>query len=156
DVACQRPELASASGPSENAMATENPLEGKRIVVTGGTGSLGSALVRRILSGEVGRPERLTVFSRDEAKQNEMRVAWLHEPSATDDVVYNDYRDVLDFRIGDVRDYDALAAAVRQAQVVFHGAALKQVPSCEYSPFEAVKTNVIGAANLVQAILTND
>ncbi|MEJ7623131.1 MAG: polysaccharide biosynthesis protein [Pyrinomonadaceae bacterium] len=130
-------------------------LEGKRILVTGGTGSLGQILVRRILSGELGRPERVTVFSRDEAKQHYMRLAYLNQKVATDDVIYGDSGDILNFRIGDVRDYPALVAALGDTDIVFHAAALKQVPSCEYFPFEAVLTNVYGAANIVRAIREN-
>ena len=129
-------------------------LDGKRVLVTGGTGSLGKAVVKRVLTGELGNPERVIVFSRDEAKQHEMRMQWLNRRVATDDVIYRDYRNVLEFRIGDVRDFDSIAAAVGEADVVFHAAALKQVPSCEYAPLEAVKTNVLGAANLVRALLS--
>ena len=132
-----------------------NDLEGKRILVTGGTGSLGQTLVKRLLSGELGKPARITVFSRDEAKQHYMRLDFMHRKAATDDVIYQNSQELLNFRIGDVRDFPALLAAVRDADVVFHAAALKQVPSCEYFPFEAVQTNVIGAANLVRAIREN-
>jgi len=131
-------------------------LEGKRVLVTGGTGSLGQTLVRRILTGEIGRPAHVTVFSRDEAKQHYMRLEFMHRVAATDDVIYENSRNLLSFRIGDVRDYSALLAALREADVVFHAAALKQVPSCEYFPFEAVKTNIHGAENLVRAIREND
>jgi len=131
-------------------------LEGKHILVTGGTGSLGQTLVRRVLTGELGRPRRVTVFSRDEAKQHQMRLDFLHRSAATDDVIYQNSREVLTFRIGDVRDYPALLSAVRDADVVFHAAALKQVPSCEYFPFEAVLTNIHGAQNLVRCIREND
>jgi FlaA1/EpsC-like NDP-sugar epimerase len=127
-------------------------LEGKRVLVTGGTGSLGQVVVRRMLTGELGKPARITVYSRDEAKQNDMRLAYLHRPEATDDIIYQTSREVLGFRIGDVRDYPALAHAVRDHDVVVHAAALKQVPSCEYFPMEAVRTNIEGAANLVRAI----
>lgn len=127
-------------------------LEGKRVLVTGGTGSLGRQLVRRILAGEVGTPTGVTVFSRDEAKQHYMRLCFLHREVATDEVIYRNFRDLLSFRIGDVRDYSALLQAVDQADVVIHAAALKQVPSCEYFPYEAVQTNVIGAENLVRAV----
>src|SRR5207247_10738378 len=95
----------------------------------------------------------VTGSARDEAKQHEMRLETAHMRSATDEVVYKDFRNVLEFSIGDVRDYDAVLAAVRRTDVVFHAAALKQVPSCEYAPIEAVKTNVDGAANLVAGIL---
>jgi len=130
-------------------------LEGKRVLVTGGTGSLGKALVRRLLKGELGTPDRVVVFSRDEAKQNDMRMHWLERRVATDEVIYRDYRNVLEFRIGDVRDFESISAAVGSADVVFHAAALKQVPSCEYAPMEAIKTNILGAANVVRAVLAS-
>ena len=132
-----------------------NVLEGKRILVTGGTGSLGQTLVRRLLKGEMGRPAQITVFSRDEAKQHYMRLDYMHRKEATDDVIYQNSQDLLNFRIGDVRDYVALLAAMREVDVIFHAAALKQVPSCEYFPFEAVMTNIFGAQNLARAIREN-
>ncbi len=133
-----------------------NTLEGKKILVTGGTGSLGQTLVKRLLTGELGKPKRITVFSRDEAKQHYMRLDYLHRKTATDDVIYQNSQDLLNFRIGDVRDYSSLLSAMRGADVVFHAAALKQVPSCEYFPFEAVQTNIFGAQNVVRAIREND
>ena len=133
-----------------------NLFNGKRILVTGGTGSLGQTLVRRILTGELGKPEKVTVFSRDEAKQHYMRLEFLHRIAATDEVIYENSSNVLAFRIGDVRDYSALLSAVRDADFVFHAAALKQVPSCEYFPFEAVMTNIYGAHNLARCIREND
>ena len=137
-------------------MESVKPLENKRVLVTGGTGSLGQTLVRRLLTGELGRPAKITVYSRDEAKQHYMRLDYMHRKAATDDVIYQNSQDLLTFRIGDVRDYAALASALRDADVVFHAAALKQVPSCEYFPVEAVQTNIGGAANLVRAIREND
>jgi len=131
-------------------------LEGKRILVTGGTGSLGQTLVKRILSGELGTPAEITVFSRDEAKQHYMRLDFLDRDTATDDIIYQNSQNLLKFRIGDVRDYAALLAAMRNADTVFHAAALKQVPSCEYFPSEAVMTNIGGASNIVRAIREND
>jgi FlaA1/EpsC-like NDP-sugar epimerase len=131
-------------------------LEGKRILVTGGTGSLGQVLVDRILRGDLGKPEQVTVFSRDEAKQHYMRLEFLHRRTATDDIIYENSQDLLNFRIGDIRDYPALLAAMRRADIVFNAAALKQVPSCEYFPFEAVLTNVYGAANIARAVREND
>ncbi|MBX7054863.1 MAG: polysaccharide biosynthesis protein [Pyrinomonadaceae bacterium] len=133
-----------------------NELEGKRILVTGGTGSLGQTLVKRMLSGEMGKPASITVFSRDEAKQHYMRLDFLNRNAATDDIIYQNSQDLLKFRIGDVRDYSALLAAMREADIVFHAAALKQVPSCEYFPYEAVMTNIGGAGNIVRAIREND
>ncbi|GIU81750.1 MAG: NAD-dependent epimerase/dehydratase family protein [Acidobacteria bacterium] len=131
-------------------------LQDKRILVTGGTGSLGQKLVRRLLTGEMGKPARITVFSRDEAKQHEMRLDFLHRKTATDEIIYENSQQILHFRIGDVRDYPSLVAAMREADVVFNAAALKQVPTCEYAPFEAVQTNVIGAYNIVRAIRENN
>ncbi len=130
-------------------------LEGKRILVTGGTGSLGQTLVKRILTGEMGTPERVTVFSRDEAKQHYMRLDFLNQETATDEVIYRNSRDRLTFRIGDVRDFPSLVTAMRDADIVFNAAALKQVPSCEYFPFEAVQTNINGAANIIRAVREN-
>lgn len=131
-------------------------LEGKRILVTGGTGSLGQTLVRRILTGEMGRPKSITVFSRDEAKQHYMRLDFMEKKAATDEVIYQNSQDLLRFTIGDVRNYPALLAAMRNADVVFHAAALKQVPSCEYFPLEAVQTNIGGAENVARALREND
>ncbi len=126
--------------------------EGKRILITGGTGSLGQTLTRRILSGELGTPEKVIIFSRDEAKQHFMRLDLLHREKATDEIIYNNSQSRLAFHIGDVRDINSLKSAMRGVHMVINGAALKQVPSCEYFPFEAVQTNVIGAENLVRAI----
>jgi len=131
-------------------------LEGKRILVTGGTGSLGQTVVRRLLTGEMGQPAKITVFSRDEAKQHYMRLSYLNRQVATDEVIYRNFQQLLSFRIGNVRDYSSVLQAVREADVVIHAAALKQVPTCEYFPFQAVQTNVIGAHNLVRAIREND
>jgi FlaA1/EpsC-like NDP-sugar epimerase len=130
-------------------------LEGKRILVTGGTGSLGKTLVKRLLSGEQGNVESITVFSRDEAKQHFMRLEYLQRETATDDVIYQNSREKLNFRIGDVRDFPSLCASMQNVDVIFHAAALKQVPSCEYFPYEAVQTNIIGPQNLVRAIKEN-
>ncbi|CAN5597036.1 polysaccharide biosynthesis protein [soil metagenome] len=131
-------------------------LEGKKVLVTGGTGSLGQTLVRRILTGEMGMPDQITVFSRDEAKQHYMRLDFMHRETATDDVIYHKSKELLDFRIGDVRDYSSLVTAMRGADIIFNAAALKQVPSCEYFPMEAVMTNIYGAANIVRAIRENN
>ncbi|HSP16220.1 MAG TPA: polysaccharide biosynthesis protein [Thermoanaerobaculia bacterium] len=129
--------------------------DGKTILVTGGTGSLGQRVVRRLLSGDQGRPRRVIVFSRDEAKQHYMRLSYLHKEAATDEVIYRNSQEILSFRIGDVRDYPSLLRAAREADVIIHAAALKQVPSCEYFPFEAVQTNVHGAQNVVRVIREN-
>ena len=126
--------------------------EGKNILVTGGTGSMGKTLVRRVLTGELGTPRKVIVFSRDEAKQHDMRMSYLHKLVATDEVIYRNFMNVLEFRIGDVRDYATVCAAVRDADIVINAAALKQVPTCEYFPMQAIMTNCIGAANIVRAI----
>ena len=125
---------------------------GKRILITGGTGSLGQALVRRIISGEMGMPEKVIVFSRDEEKQHRMRLDYQEKVVATDEVIYSGSKSVLEFMIGDVRSYDSISHAVRKADLVIFASALKQVPTCEYFPYEAILTNSIGAQNLVRAI----
>lgn len=127
-------------------------LSDKTILVTGGTGSLGKVLIRRLLSGEMGTPKKIIVFSRDEAKQNEMRISYLNSKAPTDEVIYNNFRRLLEFRIGDVRDFHSVSAALQGVDYVFNAAALKQVPSCEYFPFEAVRTNIEGPENIVRAI----
>jgi FlaA1/EpsC-like NDP-sugar epimerase len=127
----------------------------KRILVTGGTGSMGRTFVHRALAGELGTPKKVIVFSRDEAKQHEMRMDYLHRRTTTDEVIYNNFRNVLEFRIGDVRDYADVCAAVRDADIVVNAAALKQVPTCEYFPEQAILTNCIGVHNLVRAIGEN-
>jgi FlaA1/EpsC-like NDP-sugar epimerase len=129
---------------------------GKRILVTGGTGSMGKTFVKRVLSGEHGVPEKVIVFSRDEGKQHYMRLDYLHKKVSTDEVIYNNFKNVLEFRIGDVRDYASVCSALRNVDIVINAAALKQVPSCEYFPFQAVLTNCIGAENIVRAITEND
>lgn len=122
------------------------------MLVTGGTGSLGQCVVRRLLEGRYGAPARVTVLSRDEAKQHDMRLRFLGPDVATDDVIFKQRREALAFRIGDVRDYSTMVDAVREADVIVHAAALKQVPTCEYFPREAALTNVIGADVLVRAV----
>lgn len=130
--------------------------DGKIILITGGTGSMGKTLVRRILSGELGTPKKVVVFSRDEAKQHELRVSYLHRLVATDEVIYRNFMSILEFRIGDVRNYHDICSAVKKADIVVNAAALKQVPACEYFPAQAVLTNCIGASNIVRAIEEND
>lgn len=130
-------------------------LEGKSVLVTGGTGSMGKNFVRRVLAGEMGTPRKVIVLSRDEAKQHDMRIAYLHKMVATDEVIYRNFMNVLEFRIGDVRDYADVCRSVRDADVVINAAALKQVPACEYFPAQAVLTNCIGAMNIVRAIGDN-
>lgn len=108
------------------------------VLVTGGTGSFGHTMVRRLLETGV---EEVRVLSRDELKQHDMRL------------VLNDDR--VRFYIGDVRDYDSVERATRGVDYVFHAAALKQVPSCEFFPMEAVRTNVLGSHNVIEASNTN-
>lgn len=130
--------------------------EGKRVLVTGGTGSLGQMLTRRLLAGEEGVPASVTVFSRDEAKQHYMRLEFMRRVTATDEIIFERFRDNLRFIIGDVRDEASLLRAAKGADIVFSAAALKQVPSCEYFPWEACRTNIEGAENLVRVIAHND
>jgi len=113
--------------------------EGKKILVTGGTGSIGSEIVRRILPYN---PKVVRILSRDETKQFEMQQE------------LGEYGNVR-FLIGDVRDKDRLNRAFEDINIVFHAAAMKHVPACEYNPFEAVKTNVIGTQNVIDAALDN-
>ncbi|MDX8401443.1 MAG: polysaccharide biosynthesis protein [Mariprofundaceae bacterium] len=127
-------------------------LQGKTILVTGGTGSMGKVLVRRLLAGELGEPKKVVVLSRDEAKQHDMRLSYLHKKTQTDEVIFNNFKRALEFRIGDVRDYGDVCAAVKDSDVVINAAALKQVPTCEYFPDQAVMTNCVGAMNIVRAI----
>lgn len=126
--------------------------EGKTVLVTGGTGSMGKIFVRRVLAGELGTPKKVIVMSRDEAKQHDMRMSYLHKLAATDEVIYRNFSNVLEFRIGDVRSYADVCAAVKDADFVVNAAALKQVPTCEYFPAQAVLTNCLGAANIARAI----
>lgn len=128
------------------------PLEGKRVLITGGTGSLGKTVVRRLLTQEMGRPEKIIVFSRDEAKQHYMRLSYLNKQVATDDIIYQNFKELLTFIIGDVRDYASVSSALRNVDVVIHAAALKQVPACEYFPGQATQTNIQGPLNIVRAI----
>ena len=102
---------------------------GKSVLVTGGTGSMGGTLVHRVLAGELGTPRKVIVFSRDEAKQHEMRMRYLHRREATDEVIFRNFMNVLEFRIGDVRSYSDVCSAVRDADIVINAAALKQVPT---------------------------
>jgi len=107
-------------------------------MITGGTGSFGNTVLKRFLSTDVGE---IRIFSRDEKKQEEMRIA-LNDPK-------------LKFYIGDVRDYDSISQAMKGVDYVFHAAALKQVPSCEFYPMEAVRTNIIGTENVMNAATAN-
>ena len=106
----------------------------KILMITGGTGSFGNTVLKRFLSTDV---SEIRIFSRDEKKQEEMRIA-LNHPK-------------LKFYIGDVRDYDSIYQAMKGVDYVFHAAALKQVPSCEFYPMEALRTNVLGSENVMNA-----
>jgi len=111
---------------------------GKTILITGGTGSFGTALIEKMLPTDI---KEIRVLSRDEKKQDDMR---------------NRYKSgKLKFYIGDVRDYQSIEAAFIHVDLVFHAAALKQVPSCEFFPLEAMKTNVVGSNNVIDACLTH-
>lgn len=110
----------------------------KTLLITGGTGSFGNAVLRRFLSSEIAE---IRIFSRDEKKQDDMRKKYDNSK--------------LKFYIGDVRDYRSVADVVRGVDYIFHSAALKQVPSCEFHPLEAVKTNVLGTDNVLEASITH-
>ena len=114
--------------------------EGKTLVITGGTGSFGNAVTDRFLNTDI---KEIRIVSRDEKKQDDMR----HHYQAVDPAS----AEKLKFYIGDVRDYRSIEGAFRGADYVFHAAALKQVPSCEFYPIEAVKTNVLGSNNVITA-----
>lgn len=127
-------------------------LDGKSVLVTGGTGSLGQVLVRRLLSGTAGTPRRVIVLSRDEGKQHAMRQSYLRRRHDTDEALQHNVHAALEFRIGDVRDYHDVCAGLRDADVVINAAALKQVPTCEYLPEQAIATNCMGVINIVRAL----
>ncbi len=110
--------------------------DNKVLMITGGTGSFGHAVLKRFLSTDV---KEIRIFSRDEKKQEEMRLGLDN--------------DKLKFHIGDIRNYDSISQAMKGVDYVFHAAALKQVPSCEFYPMEAVMTNVIGAENVMNAAI---
>lgn len=121
-------------------------LTDKVILVTGGTGSMGHCFVRRALSGRVGFPRKVIVFSRDETKQFYMR----RLPE------FSDILGLLDFRIGDIRNYHDICPVLKEVDIVINAAALKHVPACEYFPDQAIMTNCLGAVNIVKAISEND
>lgn len=112
---------------------------GKTLLITGGTGSFGNAVLRRFLDTDIAE---IRIFSRDEKKQDDMRKK------------YNSNK--LKFYIGDVRDYNSISNATRGVDFIYHAAALKQVPSCEFHPMEAVKTNVLGTENVLEAAINNE
>lgn len=112
--------------------------EGKVLLITGGTGSFGNAVLKRFLKTDIAE---IRIFSRDEKKQDDMRKK------------YHDQK--LKFYIGDVRDFSSVLNATRGVDYIFHAAALKQVPSCEFHPMEAVKTNILGTDNVLEAAIQN-
>lgn len=114
----------------------------KTLLITGGTGSFGNAVLNRFLMTDIGE---IRIFSRDEKKQDDMR----HEYQAK----FPEYSDKIKFYIGDVRDLQSVKSAMHGVDYIFHAAALKQVPSCEFFPLEAVKTNVIGTDNVLTAAI---
>jgi len=116
----------------------------KVLLVTGGTGSFGNAVVNRFLTSDI---KEIRIVSRDEKKQDDMRHMY--------QLKYPEYAAKIKFYIGDVRDYNSIVGAFRGVDYVFHAAALKQVPSCEFYPMEAVKTNVIGSNNVISACVEN-
>ncbi len=126
------------------------------MLVTGGTGSLGRAVVSRLLADDDLGVESVTVFSRDEAKQHDMRLANLGRLSATDEVILERAPSRLAFQIGDVRDSASLRRAVRNCDVVIHAAAMKQVPTCELFPEEAIRTNVLGTLAVIEAVASTE
>lgn len=118
--------------------------EGNILLITGGTGSFGNAVAKRFLTSDI---KEIRILSRDEKKQDDMR----HEYQA----LYPEFSDKLKFYIGDVRDFNSIEFAFKNVDYVFHAAALKQVPSCEFYPMEAVKTNVFGSDNVIKACVEN-
>ena len=130
-------------------------LDKKNILIIGGTGSLGKVLARRILTNELGKPKKIIIFSRDEEKQHEMRLAYKNRKISTDEIIYHNFEELVEFRIGDIRDYHSIASAIKDADIVFNVAALKQVPTCEYFPYEAAQTNIIGPENIIRTIREN-
>ena len=112
--------------------------KGKTLLITGGTGSFGNAVLKRFLDTDI---EEIRIFSRDEKKQEDMRIKYKN--------------DKIKFYIGDVRDYRSIDDAMDGVDYIFHAAALKQVPSCEFLPLEAVKTNVLGTDNVLEAAINH-
>ena len=127
-------------------------LGNKKILVTGGTGSMGKTFVKRVLSGELGIPKKIIVFSRDETKQHNMRMLYQEKMISTEEVIYRNFMNVLEFRIGDVRNYADVCSALKDIDIVVNAAAMKQVPTCEYFASQAILTNCIGPSNIVRAI----
>ena len=111
----------------------------KILLITGGTGSFGNAVLNHFLDSDI---KEIRIFSRDEKKQEDMRIEYKN--------------DKLNFIVGDIRDFDSINNAMRDVDFLFHAAALKQVPSCEFYPMQAIKTNLLGAENVLEAAARND
>lgn len=126
-------------------MSISKTMIGKKLVITGGTGSFGSTVLKHFLQSNI---EEIRIFSRDEKKQDMMR----HVLQAD----YPDYAGKVQFYIGDVRNLDSVREVMYGADYVFHAAALKEVPSCEFFPMEAVRTNIIGTDNVITAAVENE
>ena len=126
-------------------MSISKTMSGKKLVITGGTGSFGSTVLKHFLQSNI---EEIRIFSRDEKKQDMMR----HVLQAD----YPDYAGKVQFYIGDVRNLDSVREVMYGADYVFHAAALKEVPSCEFFPMEAVRTNIIGTDNVITAAVENE
>ena len=118
--------------------------QNQTLLITGGTGSFGNAVLRRFLTTDIAE---IRILSRDEKKQDDMRHTY--------QTIMPEYAEKIRFYIGDVRDYTSIVNAFRGVDYVFHAAALKQVPSCEFYPMEAVKTNVVGSDNVISACVAN-
>lgn len=127
----------------------------KVILIIGGTGSLGKELVRRIIIGELGCPKKVIVFSRDEEKQYQMKLEWKNLAVATDEVYYGNLEEILDFRIGDIRDYESMTRSIKESDIVLNCAAMKHVPISEYFPTESIKTNILGTNNIIRTLMEN-
>lgn len=125
-------------------MSNMDIFKGKTLMITGGTGSFGNAVLHRFLTSGI---KEIRILSRDEKKQDDMRHNF--------QLKYPEHIDKVKFYIGDVRDYDSIVGAFRGVDYVFHAAALKQVPSCEFFPIEAVKTNILGSNNVISACVAN-
>ena len=117
----------------------ESIFKDKILLITGGTGSFGNAVLKRFLNTDIGE---IRIFSRDEKKQEDMRIKYKN--------------DKIKFYIGDVRDYRSIDDAMDGVDYIFHAAALKQVPSCEFYPVQAVKTNILGTENVLEAAINHN
>lgn len=123
----------------------------KTVLITGGTGSLGTELLFRLLQ-EKELPDKIVIFSRDELKQHNLRVQYLNKSVVTDEIIYNNFKDIVSFKVGDLRDYHSVVNVLKDINVVFNTAAIKQVPVAEYNPMEAIKTNILAVNNMIIAI----